>query len=225
MKQWLYRLQYKYSRYGIENLMMYIVIVMLAVYLAQMMQIVPMAYAYIYFDRGLILSGQIWRVLTFIFMPIAADSTFFMLIALYMFYYLGNALEREWGTFRFNIYFLFGVLGAIIAGFITRIGTNQYIYMSILLAFAQLFPNMELRLFFLIPVKVKYIGYVTLIIYGMSLLGALINLDYMTMAAIIASLANFFIFFGPDIHSRFLTWKKYYGRRRDFRQNNKDHWR
>ena len=224
MKRWLYRLQYKYGRYGIENLMMYIVVTMLAVYLAEMILGVPASW-YMFFHRGLILQGQVWRIISFVFLPVGGGNPFMVFLMLYVFYFLGRTLENEWGTFSFNVYYLFGVIGAIIAGFLAGAVNNQYIYMSILLAFAYLFPNMEFRLFFLIPVKVKYIGYVMWILYAIDLFFALINFSLSNILALIASLVNFFIFFGPDIYSQYLTWKKYQGRRRQFRESDKSHWR
>jgi hypothetical protein len=180
---------------------------------------------YMNFHRGLILEGQIWRIITFLFLPIGGGNPFLVLLSLYVFYFLGNTLENEWGAFSFSMYYAFGIAGAIIAGFISGVGNNQYIYMSILLAFAQLFPNMEFRMFFLIPIKVKYIGYVTWILYGLGLLAAIAAFDLPEVAAILVSLINFFLFFGPDLYSSFLTWNKYRGRRRQFRQSDKNHWR
>jgi hypothetical protein len=223
MKRWLYRLQYKYSGCGIENLMMYITITMLAVYLAREMFAVP-TFEYMSFHRGAILQGQIWRVLTFVFLPVR-DNPFMVFLFLYVYYFMGRALENEWGTFSFNVFYLFGIIGAIIGGFITGFTTNYYLNMSILLAFAYLFPNMEFRIFFLIPVKVKYIGYVMWILYAIALFQAIIHLHLPNIVAILAALINFFIFFGPDIYSQYLTWQKYRGRRRQFRQSDKNHWR
>jgi len=210
-------MQYKYRNYGIENLMMYITITMLAVYLAQTLLDIPVV-GFIFFDRGLILQGEVWRVITFVFQPLNSNPIW-LFISLYVYYFLGTSLEREWGTFSFNIYYFIGILGAIIAGFLVGTATNLFINTALLLAFAQLFPDTEFRLFFLIPVKVKYIGYATWIIYGISLIVALVSLDFPMVAAILASLANFFVFFGGDISGKLRTWLKYRGRRRQFKKD------
>ena len=226
MRKWLYRMQYKYSRYGIENLMMYVTVTMLAVFLAESLLQIP-ASIYLSFDRSLIFKGQVWRLLSFIFEP-PNSTPLFMLFALYMYYFFGGSLENEWGTFSFNIYYALGVIGAIIGGLITGYTGNAYLNLSLMLAFAQLFPDMELRLFFLIPVKIKYIGYATWIIYAIALLSSLINLDWPEALAIIMALVNFFIFFGNDFIRRLRDWRRYSGRRRQFkrdvRQNPNNRW-
>ena len=221
MRRWLYRMQYKYGRYGIENLMMYITVTMLAVFLSEMLLRIP-ASQYLYFDRALILRGQIWRTLTFIFLPLNS-SPLFILLTLYVYYFLGNALEGQWGKFQFTLYYAIGILGAILSGFLTGYATNTYLNLSLLLAFAQLFPDVEFRIFFLVPVKVKYIGYVNWILYGISLLFALFHLDLPQIAAILASLLNFFLFFGPDVRDNLARWLKYSGRRRQFKRDTRDY--
>jgi membrane associated rhomboid family serine protease len=149
------------------------------------------------------------------------------LLSLYVYYFLGSSLEQQWGRFSFTVYYALGILGAILAGFITGVATNTYLNLSLLLAFAQLFPDVEFRIFFLIPVKVKYIGYVSWILYALALFAALINLDWPQAAAILASLLNFFLFFGPDILDNLRQWVKYSGRRRQWRRDvrgNRDRW-
>ena len=226
MRRWLYRMQYKYSRYGVENLMMYVTVTMLAVYLAEMLLQMP-ATEYLAFSRPLIFQGQVWRILTFIFQP-PASTPIFILFALYMYYFFGGSLENEWGTFSFNIYYVLGILGAIIGGFITGYTNNFYLNLSLMLAFAQLFPDMELRIFFLIPVKIKYIGYATWIIYALALLFALTHFDWSEAVAIIMALVNFFIFFGENFINRMRENVRYRGRRRQFkrdiRQNPNNRW-
>jgi len=211
-------MQYKYGRYGIENLMLYITITMLAVFLAQMLLQIAII-DFLSFNSAYILQGQVWRVITFIFVPVVGTHPIFILLMLYVYYFLGNSLEGEWGKFSFTLYYLIGIICAVIGGFIVGTTSNQYLNLSLLLAFAQLFPNMEFRLFFLIPVKVKYIGYVMWILYALALVYALVNLDLPLLAALLAALLNFFLFFGQDIIGRFSNWMKYRGRRRQFRQN------
>ena len=220
MRRWIYRMQYKYGRrYGIENLMLYITITMLAVYLAEALLGIP-AFGFLMFHRGLIFQGEIWRIITFIFLPLPANPIW-VLLSLYIYYFMGNSLEGEWGKFSFTLYYAFGIIGAIIAGFLTGATSNYYLNLSLLLAFAQLFPDTEFRIFFLFPVKVKYIGYVMWIIYGLVLIFALITLNLPQVAAILAALLNFFLFFGGDIHGKLKNWLKYRSRRRQFKNDRK----
>ena len=224
---WLYKLQRKYGRYSISNLMLYITVTMLAVFLMDAFMGIGIS-PLIGFDRGLVLQGQIWRVITFIFLPPSARSLFFLFM-LYFYYFIGNSLEKTWGSFQFTVYYLFGVAGTIIAGFIAGSAGNMYLNMSLFFAFAQLFPDHQVLLFFIIPVKVKYLAYINWIFFAFSLVSALINLDFATCLSIVASLINFFIFFGPDFFDRYRDWKRYGGRRRDFKKqvknNRDDFWR
>lgn len=204
MRRWLYKMQYKYSRFGIENLMLYITITMLAVFLSELLFKIP-AVAYLHFNRALILRGQVWRLFTWVFLP-PSNQLFLIILSLYVFYSIGNALESQWGKFSFSLYYLIGIIGTIIAGFIGGVATNSYLNTSLLLAFAQLFPDMQFLLFFLVPIKAKYIGYVSLIFYAISMIYALINLNFAEAIAIVASLLNFLIFFGPDMFDNFRQW-------------------
>ena len=61
------------------------------------------------FNRSAVLHGQIWRLITFIFIP-PDSSILFILFSLYFYWLIGNALENQWGAFRFNIYYLCGML-------------------------------------------------------------------------------------------------------------------
>jgi len=75
---------------------------------------------------------------------------------------IGNSLEYEWGAFKFNIYYLVGILGTIIATFITGgIGVPTYLNMSLFFAFAYIYPNFEILVFFVLPVKMKYLGWLS----------------------------------------------------------------
>ena len=167
------------------------------------------------FSRSHILAGEFWRVITFALIPPALNSSIWLLLALFVAYRLGTNLEHTWGKTLFTLYFFFGMLGAIISGFITGFGTNQYFLLSILLAFCYLNPNMQFLLFFIIPVKAKYIALFNWVMYAL----AFINANFAGRVAIIFSLINFFIFFGPDV---FKTIRQNYNtskRRRRYQKN------
>ena len=107
------KMERKFGRYAIPNLMYYIVILYAVGVLVQMMA--PAFYIqYLMLDARAILHGQIWRVVTFMIWP-PSGSLFFNLIAIYLYYNLGMTLERVWGTFRFNVYFFMGVIGHVLA--------------------------------------------------------------------------------------------------------------
>jgi len=157
------------------------------------------------FVRPLIMQGEIWRVLSFIFLPLQT-TPIFLLFAIYFYMMMGSGLEGQWGAFKFNIFYLCGMIGTIIAGFITGFATNTYLNLSIVFAFAILFPNFEIRLFLILPVKMKWIAM-------LSLIPIIFLTIFNTMSgrlAILASFLNIIAFFGKDIIDK---GKRWHGRR------------
>ena len=193
---WLYKLERRFGRFGITNLMLYIVTTMLFVAIFDMVIGFPLS-RWLALIPAYVMQGQIWRLITFIFLP-PATSPLALVLSLYFYYIMGSTLERVWGTFRFNLYYLFGMVGCMIAGLITGYGTNVYLNLSLFLAFAYLFPEHKVLLFYVIPIKMKYIAYLDWALFALELLTG----SWSAKAAVIASLINFFIFFGPDIVER-----------------------
>ncbi len=201
MNKLLYRLEYKYSRYAIENLMYYIVGGMAVIFvmdiILSMTGIVSSLYNLLTFDTDMILKGQVWRGISFIFLY-PDSSIYFMIFSLYFYYFIGTALENVWGSFRFGAYYFIGVICTIISGLIFGATTNYYLNMSLFFAFATLFPDHELMLFFFIPVKVKYLAYIDLAFFIVSFI-----LNPLTSkVAILVAVGNYLIFFAPELTSR-----------------------
>lgn len=159
------------------------------------------------------MQGQIWRLVTFIFMP--PSSGLFAFVAIYFYYWLGQNLEYYWGTTRFNLYYLFGMIGAIIAAFITNsTGTSDYLNLSLLLACAALFPDTEVLFMFLIPMKMKWLGIIDAVLLGwLFIIG-----NTASRVSLIFSLINFLIFFGPKLFDRIRYKMRYEKFRRQMRQ-------
>ena len=210
LNQLLDKLERKFGRFAINNLMLYIILGMGVFYIADVVlntnpdnrvQLLEM----ISFDREKILQGEVWRVLTFVLMP-PLTSIIFAAFAFYFYWMMGTSLESQWGSFKFNVYFFTGVIGCIIAGFIFGYTTNTYLYLSMFLAFAILFPNYEILLFFFIPVKVKWLGIFDAVLLIISfILGGL-----STKVFILFSLANLLLFFGKDLFSKiYYTVRRY----------------
>ena len=106
------------------------------------------------------MEGQIWRLVTFIFIP-STFSFFSLLLSLYFYYMIGTTLEREWGTLRFNLYYLTGTVLTIIYSLLSKsFATAHYLNLSMFFAFATLFPDFQILLFFILPIKIKYLAYV-----------------------------------------------------------------
>lgn len=211
------RFKQKFKRFGIPNLMLYIIATTLAVFIADNILRLNLS-SFIFFSRDAVMSGQIWRIITFIFLP-PTDSIFWILIALLFYYNMGSSLENAWGSTKFTRYYLLGMLGAIIAGFITGYADNVYLNLSLMLAFAQLFPDTQFLLFFVIPIKAKYIGYFQLGLYGISAITMIFTKNWVALGALIASLINFFIFFGPGMFRQYKQKAAIKKRRQEYRRN------
>lgn len=198
------------SFHGIEGLPLIIVASNGLVYLFEMVK--PGLTPFLTLLPPALYAGELWRLATFLFVPPAA-SPIFMLFWLYLLYVYADALEREWGAFRFTGYYAVGVFATAAVGFFPAWGAvpNVFLNASLFLAFAALFPDFELLLFFILPLKVKYIGYFTWVM----LVWAFLSGGWQTRLAVLAGLVNFFLFFGPDSWSGLrLRWQVYQNRRR-----------
>jgi len=141
---------------------------------------------------AVVYNHEYWRLLTFLFVT-QIQNPLFEFFYLYLLYYYGTALEEEWGSFRFTLFYLIGALGTLLAGFfLGSVHGGLYLNTTIFLAFATLNPNFEIFLFFVLPVKVKWLAWLTLAGYLWLIFGA----PWYVKAAILVSLANYFLFFG-----------------------------
>lgn len=186
----------KFGRFSIRNLMLIIVCGMATVFLLDLYLTTAKGISFssfLMFDRAAILQGQVWRILTFIFIP-PDSSIVFIVFSLYFYWLIGSALENQWGAFRFNVFYLCGMLGTIIAGFITGYALNNYLNLSLFFAFALIYPDFQLMLFFLIPVKVKYLAFIDAAYFILML----IMESWRNKIVLLVALANVILFFGRD---------------------------
>lgn len=226
MHNWLNRLERRLYKYNIPPIMRYILFAMGGVFLLDLFFAMTTAYtthfslmSYLTLNIPAVLHGQIWRLVTWLIIPTNGDILPFI-ISLYFYYMIGTALESRWGARRFLIYYVIGAVANIAGAFIGHlltgygVGTNAYLYMSLFLAFAALYPDEQFMLFFLIPVKAKWLAAIDLVYF----LIAIITGYTQIRCAAIASLVNVALFFGEDIcqmvRSQYAQWK----RRRMFRQ-------
>jgi len=145
------------------------------------------------FNLAAIMDGEFWRIITFIFIPPNAGMIF-IIFALYLYWLIGSSLESQWGAFKFNLFYLCGIIGTIIAGLITGFATNFYLNLSLFLAFAILYPNFELRLFFILPVKMKWLALlnVAFLVYEF------VMVSWPGRLAMVVSIINIILFFWKD---------------------------
>ena len=218
MNKLLDKLERKLKWLGIPNLMTYIVAGMLLVFLFDVLEPVlgfSLSGA-LAFDSDAILRGEVWRIVTFILIP-PSSSIFFMILALYLSWLVGSALEAEWGAVKFTLYYLIGMLCTGLFGLLTGYATNAYLNLTLFLAFAAVYPDFEIMLFFVFPVKVKYLAYITAV--GLILL--LIFNSWAGRIALLIALGNFLLFFTGDLVERV----KAFIRRRRYKREMKDYWK
>jgi len=146
-------------------------------------------------DTRAVAHGQVWRLVTYLFIP-QATSLFWILFSLYWVYWIGSSLEAEWGSFKLNVYYLIGMLGTTLAAFITGMPqANTYLNYSLLFAFATLFPDYEIRLFLILPIRMKWLGWLTFAFVAYEFVQG----DWGVKGAVVAALANYLLFFSGHI--------------------------
>ncbi len=210
--QILNTLERKFGRFAIKDLMVYIVGLNALVYVLSIVYPQSTAINKLVFDPYLITRGEIWRLFTYIFIPPAA-SLLWIFFILYFYYMVGVGLEREWGSFRFNLYYFTGMIATAFAAFIVGQGaTALYLNLSLFLAFAYVYPDFEVLLFFIIPVKVKYLAWLNWAFIALAVLTA----PLAGKVAALVSISNYFLFFGNDIVSGIRQNRSVYHRRKRF---------
>lgn len=200
----LNKLERKIGRYAIPNLILWLIAGYAIGY--TLMAVAPGVLSLMTLEPYYILHGQVWRLITWVLMP--PDSSLIFAVIMMLFYYqLGQSLERTWGTFRFNVYIFGGIIFTIIGAFILyaviyimyglpvrNMGgffSTNYINMSIFLAFAVCYPNMEVLLYFILPIKMKWLA----IVYGVLIVFGFIETGWAGRIAILMSLLNFIVFY------------------------------
>ena len=176
LSRWLSRFCYNHPRFGIPNLMKYIAIGNVIVFLLDLAS-EGMFSMLIGFYPGYIAQGQIWRLVTFIFVPQNSSALWFV-VSVMLYYFLGNELERVWGSVRFTVYYATGVVMTIVMGLLlTLAGSSQplyyyvsvtmyYVNMSMFFAFATLYPEAQFRLYFILPVKAKWLAWLDVALFA-----------------------------------------------------------
>lgn len=212
----LNKLERKFGRYAISNLSLYLILCYVCGYLINLIN--PAFLDYLTLNPYMILHGQVWRIVTWIIVP-PSGLDFWTIIMLYFYYSIGTSLERTWGAFYYNVYLFMGMIFTVLGSFlimalsyvsgtslnitlilngeqtyfayIAHFFSTYYINMSIFLGFAATFPNVQVLLMFIIPIKVKWMG----IVYAVMLAFEMLQGGIIIRIAIGASLLNFVVFF------------------------------
>ncbi len=221
------KLEKKLGKFAVNNLIVYILAAYGIGYLLDFGQrFTGVPYLnFLTLEPYYILHGQIWRLVSWIIIP-PDRSLIFAIIMFFLYYQLGTTLEQTWGSFKFNVFIFGGMFFTLIGAFITYliygtaipvgyiggITTTNYVLLSIFLAFSACFPDMQVLLYFIIPIKMKWMSIFYVVIIGYQALSYIRGGLWFAAAPIIASVVNFLVFylltrdttrFNPkDIHRR-----------------------
>ena len=200
----LNKMERKFGRFAIPNLTFWLIGAWVLGFIIQ--YTMPQVQQLLTLEPYMILRGQVWRLVSWLLIP-PAVNILFLIFFLSCYYFIGTSLEQAIGTFRYNVYLIGGLLFSVLGSFllygvyfiftkipVTGIGyyfSTGYVTMSLFLACAAIFPNVEFRLYFIIPIKAKWLGIVDAVWLGFSFLVS----NWAGKVAILASLLNFLIFF------------------------------
>ncbi len=218
MNNFLNNMERKFGRYAIRNITIYIIGLYILGYIIQYAPFRVNITSYLTLDPYLILHGQIWRLFTWVLIPPRALSIW-IFFTLYLYYFMGTTMERTIGTFRYNVFIFGGMLFMILSAFLTYFvyylitGGNQellasimyalsgvfstyYIQEAVFLIFAICYPDIQLLLMFIIPVKVKYLGilYAAMLAFS-AIYDGLIGRNYAVFFAVFFQFVNLFLFY------------------------------
>lgn len=206
----LRRLEQTFGRFAVPNLTVVLIASQVVTWVVMMIEPNNGLSSRLVFIPAAVLEGEVWRLITFLTLPPPFGRDFFgvifTLIFWHVFYFMGTALENNWGVFRYNLFLLIWYVATVSTAFLAPEAATRNVFLetSVFLAFAYLFPDFEFRLFFILPVKVKWLGLLTWIILGLNLFVALVAMQLGLAVTILASVANFLIFFGKDMFERVL---------------------
>ena len=219
------RFCFRHRDKGIPNLMLYITIANAVVYIMSKIDGTNTLFNILCFDRAAILQGQVWRLITCICTSVFGyGNILFVAISLICYYSLGKAVENAWGTLRFNLFYLTGILlmdlFAMVFGGIPFVlngititpdnsplfffsfyaDMGSYLNLSLFIAYATLYPSAQFLFLFIIPVR----AWIFALVYLGITLYDVINLTFNACAFPhslfpLVALLNYFLFFGKDV--------------------------
>lgn len=207
---WLDRFAYKHSRFAVPDLMRYIVFGTAIVYVLDMFSD-NMLSAFLSFSFPAIMHGQIWRLVSFIIVP-DSMNILWTVVSLLFYYSIGTTMEREWGSAKFTLFYACGVLLTILSGVISGLFGAGYVSMtavnqSLFLAFATLYPNAQIRLYFILPLKAKWLAIFYVVMMAWNVISTFFKYPLalvpyvllLILPPILASLVNYALFFWSDL--------------------------
>ncbi|HWA28664.1 MAG TPA: hypothetical protein VG734_23645 [Lacunisphaera sp.] len=208
--RFFHHLERTFGRFAIPNLALYLIGGQIMFFsLALMAQFDVRK---ILFAPALVLQGEVWRMFTFVFVPpvtgrLSMTGAVFLALTWYFFYIISQALENYWGVFRFNLFFLVGWALTVAVAFVTPTEVADYAFfaVSVFLAFAFLNPDFEIYLFFILPVKIKWLA----LVMWLGFAWVFIRGDWADRLGVLAATGNFLLFFTSEIIQRIKTGRRH----------------
>lgn len=205
----------KHPRFGVPNLMKIIVFGQIAVYFLDLLSRLFFEVSwlsYLQFIPTLIFRGQVWRLVTWLVVP-NSTNPFYLLLGCYFYYWIASMLEREWGTARFSLFYFSGAVLSVILGLLMGIAVEKvlgpqigsicamelsyYLNLSIFLVLATMFGDVRVLLFFIIPVKMKWMAIIDVVLVLVDVVQLVQSGLWMLALVPLASFVNYFIFTWP----------------------------
>lgn len=197
-----------HPRLGVPGLMRYIVAANAVVYVLSLFDGSGLLLNTLAMDAYLVLHGQLWRIITYVLIP--TSSSIWLIVSLFFYYWLGETLERLWGSTKFTVYYASGMLLTALAavaayfidGFSYPLYGAGYVNTALFMAYALTFPDAMVRLYFLIPIKMKWLAILEAVLYAVNVFryaaAGLWGLALLPIAAML----NLFVFFSPAFARR-----------------------
>lgn len=206
LSRWLSRFCYKHPNFSIPGLMKYIAIGNVAVWLLNLVSNGTFVYLVTFIPER-IFRGEIWRLITFVFVPMDFSPLYFVLSVM-LFYFLGTQLENAWGSTRFTVYYTMGVVLTMIAGLLTYLSpalrgygvvNMYYVNMSLFFAFATLYPDAQFLVLYIIPVKAKWLAWFDAALFAFDIFSRIGAGQYLLALVPVVAVLNYFLFFWDDL--------------------------
>ena len=197
---WLDRLERRFGRLGIPDLITYVIAGRAIAFVVALAH--PEYPAFLILDPDAVGRGEVWRLVTYLLTPPQLLPGFFggwrgVLLQLYFTWIVGRALEGAWGAFRFTLYYAIGGGATAVAALLINgsPATPDFLDLSLFLAFATVFPEMPILLFLILPVKVKWLGWLS----AAGLAWSFLVSGMANRLAILVAFSNYLLFFSAEI--------------------------
>jgi hypothetical protein len=194
--KFLDKMERRFGKYAVKNLMIYMSVLYGLGFLVSVIN-PALYYSTLCLLPSAVFKGEVWRLVTWLMYP-PSTSMFFGLIMIYVYFMLGTMIERICGNFRFNVFLIGGILLHIIVVMLIYLFTGwdviltpENLNMTILLAYMALIPDAVFFMFFIIPIKARYLGIIYLVLTAMSFVSGNIAVKI----GIAVSLLNFAVFY------------------------------